>query len=196
MGKSKSNVQYTSVGSDKPAIGDFLVWNGNEFVPGPKRLIVWRKPTDLARTDPWLNCEYSRLGNGQIQIMNNIVVNTLLGYNATTGIWTCPESGYYFITFFTNYSKRLNNDYGWYDPNVTGSMEAGICSPTDYNAYVTDYLTLNIPLKHITLSGSTFIYIPVNTQLCLKVINTASSNYDSGGQVQLGDIARMSIVKI
>lgn len=33
MSKTKANVQYTSNGSDKPAVGDAMVWDGREFVP-------------------------------------------------------------------------------------------------------------------------------------------------------------------
>jgi hypothetical protein len=33
MSKTKANVQYTASGSDKPAVGDVMVFNGDEHVP-------------------------------------------------------------------------------------------------------------------------------------------------------------------
>jgi hypothetical protein len=33
MSKTKANVQYTASGSDKPEVGDVMVWDGDEHVP-------------------------------------------------------------------------------------------------------------------------------------------------------------------
>lgn len=193
--KTKANLQYTTEGSDKPAVGDFMVYNGSEFVPGPKRLLVSVKPLNLDRTSPFANVDDGRIGNGQIQIMPIVQIQTITGYNQGSGIWTCPESGYYNLGFFVNYSRRVDEN-GWYHPEMAGMMTAGLCSPTGHLTYVANALPITLPLKHINITGSSILYITASTQICLKVMNSTGYDYVANGSVQSGDIVKMSILKI
>jgi hypothetical protein len=115
--------------------------------------------------------------------------NGLTGYNPTTGIWTCPETGRYDLTFFVHYESPTTA--GWTEG---GYFLAGICGfgATANNVYVVSNHTVGENNLFIEISGALDSF-PINagSQLCLKVINCTSENYISDE----GDTVKMCIRK-
>jgi hypothetical protein len=116
--------------------------------------------------------------------------NGLTGYNPTTGVWTCPETGRYDLSFFVHYESPT--DDGWLLEG--GYFLAGICGfgATANNVYVVSNHTVGQNNLFIEISGALDSFpINVGSQLCLKVINCTSENYVS----DVGDTVKMCIRK-
>ena len=48
----------------------------------------------------YLDHTLRNMGNDQIIVFNQIILNEGGGYDQETGVFTCPKSGLYLITFF------------------------------------------------------------------------------------------------
>jgi hypothetical protein len=117
---------------------------------------------------------------------------TLLGYNSSTGIWTCPETGRYDLSFFIHL-ESLDTVNGW-EPNG-GYFLGGICGfgATQLNVYTTSCHTIGPETSYIEISGSIDSFpIDQNQQLCLKVLNCSNDNYVS----DQGDTVKMTIRQV
>ena len=109
----------------------------------------------------------------------------LTGYNPTTGVWTCPETGRYDLTFFVHYESPTSA--GWTEG---GYFLAGICGfgATANNVYVVSNHTVGENNLFIEISGALDSFpITQGDQVCLKVINCTAENYisDSGDTVKM-----------
>jgi hypothetical protein len=172
-------------------------------------LYVLVRPTNLLKTTPSITS--GRLCDGQIQIMPiaGLGYNDFgTAYNPTTGIWTCPETGIYELGFFVSYMREV--DDGWYDAAAVtidvpfplagpitetfsyGKFIAGITSPAGCDYYCVNNNSSTVTEKHVSINGSIVRPIPLNTQICLKVINLTNFDYTSTS----GDIVTLSIQRV
>jgi hypothetical protein len=149
-------------------------------------------PTDLDAA-PASPATIRRVIDGDIIIFDTATsfptFNGLTGYNPTTGVWTCPETGRYDLTFFVHYESPTDN--GWTEG---GYFLAGICgfNTTANNVYVVSNHTVGADNLFIEISGALDSF-PINQgdQLCLKVINCTDTDYVS----DIGDTVKMCIRK-
>lgn len=80
MSKTKANVQYTSKGSDKPAVGEMQRWNGSEWVPTNSA----NRPIHELFVTNRINV------GGEININNQLVIKVLQG---GFGFYTIGQGG-------------------------------------------------------------------------------------------------------
>ena len=113
------------------------------------------------------------------QIVNGATVTTM--YDVATGIWTCPQSGYYDI----NYNLYLTApDYpvtGWGETLYTpiGQFFIGVTN-NGGTTYCADYCTVmnRQQLAHLYITGGQQgVYISATTTLVLKVQNMIGIGY-------------------
>lgn len=107
------------------------------------------------------------------------------GYDSTTGIWTCPSTGIYNVSYYLHMIQAA----GW----GTGKIIAGLVDAISCNTYCVNITEGTATLDFIDISGS-IIGLDINAgeQLVLKVMNLSASGYTPVA----GDIARVGIQKI
>lgn len=147
-------------------------------------------PEDLDRVAPSYNG--TRVFDGTIQLMTQIYDDDN-AYDPVTGIWTCPTTGRYNLSFFIHFTRN-DGVNGWYSSGGPGMFTAGVCSPTGSNVYCANTLVIpTFPLKHISMSGDALgMNITAGTQLCLKVMNASAYNYTS----IVGDVVRLVVQRV
>jgi len=118
--------------------------------------------------------------NGVIQIMSQIYDDDN-AYNDTNGVWTCPATGRYNLSFYLHLTRDPANDtYGWYNPTPEanlGMFVAGIVGYTGVAYYAVDTCSVVEPLRFIDITGSALGFnLTVGTQLVFKAFINASSS--------------------
>lgn len=187
-----SNTFSVATFSNDNSLGDLLVWDSStneiKYTNGFGGVQAQSQPANLNKTAHGLNS--SRLCDGSIQIMAEVYDDDN-SYDHTTGIWTCPVTGRYNLSFFVTYMRSI--DDGWFSNFINGSFLAGITSPTGCSYYCVNNFTINNISKHASISGQAIgLRITSGTQLCLKVINLTDYDYTSTS----GDLVRLSIERV
>jgi len=118
------------------------------------------------------------------QIVNGATVTTM--YDVATGIWTCPQSGYYDINYNLYLTAPGYPATGWgvttYAPTsapVIGQFFIGVTN-NGGTTYCADYCTVmsRQDLAHLYITGGQQgIYISATTTLVLKIQNMTGVNY-------------------
>jgi len=118
------------------------------------------------------------------QIVNGATVTTM--YDVATGIWTCPQSGYYDINYNLYLTAPGYPVTGWgvtlYAPTsapVIGQFFIGVTN-NGGTTYCADYCTVmsRQDLAHLYITGGQQgIYISATTTLVLKIQNMTGLSY-------------------
>ena len=112
-------------------------------------------------------------------------------YNGATGIWTCPATGRYNISFRIHLTQPAGD--GWYDPLVPGILVAGLMSSATSEYYAINSFTPTVIQKHADICGSLVGYsFTAGDTLCLRIMNTTNYNYLS----TVGDVMEFSVERI
>jgi hypothetical protein len=145
-------------------------------------------PPGIPKETPGLNT--SRLSDAPIFIPT-IVYDDDTAYNAGTGVWTCPATGRYNVSFRIHLTQPAGT--GWYDVAVPGILVAGLMGATTPEYYVINSYTPAVVQKHADISGSLIGYtFTAGDTLCLKIMNTTNFDYLS----TVGDVIEFSVQRI
>jgi len=145
-------------------------------------------PPGIPKTVPGLNT--SRLSDSPIFIPT-VVYDDDIAYNAGTGVWTCPATGRYNVSFRIHLTQPAGD--GWYDPLVPGILVAGLMGATTPEYYVINSYTPSVIQKHADICGSLVGYtFTAGDTLCLKIMNTTNYDYLS----TVGDVIEFSVQRI
>lgn len=148
--------------------------------------------------DP-VNSVSSGLGN---DLSNSLVAvtqtptlqyNDYIGsYNNVTGIWTCPQSGRWNMSFYVHLTgpDAVN---GWYSL-AEGMIYAGIVDVVTGEVYASStFYTSNIQ-KYADINGGQWgVLLNAGDQLCVRVLNTTGLNYTT---VAPDDYVRFSTQRV
>ena len=146
-------------------------------------------PSDLVKIAPGLNT--GRLCDAPTQVLNLVEYNDFgVAYDITTGIFTVPATGRYTISFFSHFTRNV--DDGWYDASVLGMWTAGIVSPTGCNFYCINNDSVIQTQKHASINGSITKELTIGTQICVKVLNLTNFDYISF----VGDGVRFGVQRV
>jgi hypothetical protein len=146
-------------------------------------------PSDLVKIAPGLST--GRLCDAPTQVLNLVEYNDFgVAYDITTGIFTVPATGRYTISFFSHFTRDVDN--GWYDAAVLGMWTAGIVSPTGCNFYCVNNDSVIQTQKHASINGSITKELTIGTQICVKVLNLTNFDYIS----VVGDVVRFGVQRI
>jgi hypothetical protein len=109
-------------------------------------------------------------------------------YNPLTGIWTCPASGRYNLSFYVHMS---NSVIGF----SSGMVVAGIVSATTVGYYAVNTMSVGASVvRHVDVTGQALgMDITIGTQLALYILNLTDVSYP--GSV-VGDVARFSVQRV
>lgn len=199
MSKTKANVQYTSTGSDKPVVGDAPVWNGTEFqcMPpgalGLPKLDVFGSSINLNHVSPYGDLDDGLLNAAPIQVLAHSANAGLLGYNHSTGVWTCPSNAYYLINYYVQFDRDVD-EYGWWHP-ITGAgiLSAGIVRNTG-GILIQNDVSITIPKRIIGISGTVMFYFNTGNSITLRVMNQTGYHYVQAAN--MNSYCAMSIIKM
>jgi len=145
-------------------------------------------PPGIPKVVPGLNT--SRLSDAPIFIPT-VVYDDDTAYNAGTGVWTCPATGRYNVSFRIHLTQPAGT--GWYDVAVPGILVAGLMGATTPEYYVINSYTPAVVQKHADISGSLIGYtFTAGDTLCLKIMNTTNFDYLS----TVGDVIEFSVQRI
>jgi hypothetical protein len=118
------------------------------------------------------------------QIVNGATVTTM--YDVTTGIWTCPQSGYYDINYNVYLTTPSTAAFGWGDTAYTpttgiGQFFIGVTNNGTITYCADSAIVMNRQyLFHLYLTGGMQgVYISATTTLVLKIQNMTGINYVS-----------------
>lgn len=110
-------------------------------------------------------------------------------YAAASGKWVCPATGRYDLSFYVHYTKNSSPN-GFYDSVGTpGMFIAGIMRFDQSAIRVASSATINMPQKHIEITGSMFgVQLTIGEELGLFVTNATGIDYTAVA----GDVIRWS----
>lgn len=116
------------------------------------------------------------------QIVNGATVTTM--YDVATGIWTCPQSGYYDINYNLYLTTPSTAAFGWGDTAYTpttgiGQFFIGVTNNGTITYCADSAIIMNRQyLFHLYITGGQQgVYIPATTTLVLKIQNMTGVNY-------------------
>ena len=116
------------------------------------------------------------------QIVNGVTVTTM--YDVATGIWTCPQSGYYDINYNLYLTTPSTAAFGWGDTAYTpttgiGQFFIGVTNNGTITYCADSAIIMNRQyLFHLYITGGQQgVYIPATTTLVLKIQNMTGVNY-------------------
>ena len=151
-------------------------------------MLVSGTPPGIPKVVPGLNT--SRLSDAPIFIPV-VVYDDDTAYNAGTGVWTCPATGRYNVSFRIHLTQPAGT--GWYDVAVPGILVAGLMGATSPEYYVINSYTPSVVQKHADISSSLIGYsFTAGDTLCLKIMNTTNFDYLS----TVGDVIEFSVQRI
>jgi hypothetical protein len=126
------------------------------------------------------------LANGVTQTLSTVYDDSVFDYNPGTGVWTCPATGRYNLSFFI---QIQNSATGF----TTGSVVAGISNIGGTSLYVGSTTSIANITRYVEISGCMLgTVITIGTQLCLRVVNFTDAAYTSNSS----DTARLTIQKV
>jgi hypothetical protein len=121
------------------------------------------------------------------QIVNGATVTTM--YDVATGIWTCPQSGYYDINYNLFLTAPSIAAFGWGDTAYTpttgiGQFFIGVTNngTTTYCADSTIVMNKQYLFHLYITGGQQGVYISATTTLVLKIQNMTGVNYVSNSK--------------
>lgn len=185
-----SSLNFTGRGVTASAIGNDVTIDVPDVVGGLVAVVSL-----TSKTLPIASSGVRRVADGTIfNGTNSLSYDTVLEYgsfsstfNATTGIWTCPTTGYYDITCFlaliANASPNENAiTPNYWQGNGTGSANIEAIAATPHNVDFDDY----IGSFGICAESSGTIYcqqhVPVYfNNSCINISGTYTSRYITSG---------------
>lgn len=125
--------------------------------------------------------------DGVTQIMSEVYDDDN-AYNPLTGIWTCPATGKYNLSFYVHMSNEtILVTTGF----TSGMVIAGIVSSSGF--YAVNTMSVSVPVRYIDITGQTLgMNITVGTQLKLNILNLTDVDYVTA----LGDVARFVVQRV
>jgi len=161
-------------------VGPTYTLTADVIVPGA--MFASGAPTDLANITPTIS---TSLADGTIQIMPEIYDEDN-AYNPITGIWTCPATGVYNLSFFIQLQKPVSCFN-------SGSVVAGITNVGATDIEIASTVAIGNITRLVYLNGCMLgVTITAGTQLCLTIVNFTDASYVSNAS----DTARMTIQKV
>jgi hypothetical protein len=126
--------------------------------------------------------------DGVTQIMSEVYDDDA-AYNPLTGIWTCPASGRYNLSFYVHMSNEtllVTNGF------TSGMVIAGIVASSGF--YAVNTMTIGgFAVRYIDITGQALgMDINFGTQLKLNILNLTNVNYTSDP----GDVARFVVQRV
>jgi len=161
-------------------VGPTYTLTADVIVPGA--MFASGAPTNLANITPTIS---TSLADGTIQIMPEIYDEDN-AYDPLTGIWTCPATGVYNLSFFIQLQKPLSGFN-------SGSVVAGITNVGATDIEIASTVAIGNITRLVYLNGCMLgVTITAGTQLCLTIVNFTDASYVSNAS----DTARMTIQKV
>ena len=161
-------------------VGPTYTLTADVIVPGA--MFASGTPSNLTNITPTIA---TTLVSGTTQIMSQIYDEDN-AYDPLTGIWTCPATGVYNLSFFIQLQET---SLGF----SSGSVVAGITNLAVSSIYVASTVAIGNITPYVYLNGCMLgSTLTAGTQLCLKIINFTDVPYTSTS----GDAARMTIQKV
>jgi hypothetical protein len=161
-------------------VGPTYTLTADVIVPGA--MLAGGNPTNLTNITPTIA---TSLADGTIQIMPEIYDEDN-AYNPLTGIWTCPATGVYNLSFFIQLQKPVSGFN-------SGSIVAGITNVGVTSIEVASTVAIGNITRLVYLNGCMLgVTIIAGTQLCLTIVNFTDASYVSNAS----DTARMTIQKV
>ena len=112
-------------------------------------------------------------------------------YNTTTGVWTCPEDGYYDLSYYIHLTLGAPDDFdeGWGD----GVMIAAIMNSAHSSQFGGSEVVTRVNTCHVDIQGSRLM-VPIATgnTLVLRILNKTTKTYVA----HVGDVIRFTIRKV
>jgi len=129
----------------------------------------------------------SLISSGVTQIMSEVYDDDA-AYDPLTGIWTCPTTGVYNLSFYVH----MSNETLLVTTGFTGGMViAGIVSNSGF--YAVNTMTVGVKVRYIDITGQTLgMNITSGTQLKLNILNLTNVNYVTDA----GDVARFVVQRV
>lgn len=161
-------------------VGPTYTLTADVIVPGA--MFASGTPSNLTNITPTIA---TTLVSGTTQIMSEIYDEDN-AYDPLTGIWTCPATGVYNLSFFIQLQET---SLGF----SSGSVVAGITNLAVSSIYAASTVAIGNITPYVYLNGCMLgSTLTAGTQLCLKIINFTNVPYTSTS----GDAARMTIQKV
>ena len=126
---------------------------------------------------------------GVTQIMSQIYDDDN-AYDPLTGIWTCPATGIYNLSFYVHMSNELPSTTGF----TSGMVVAGIITTTPKGYYAVNTFTVGASVvRHVDITGQALgMNITAGTRLQLNILNLTDVDYVTFA----GDVARFVVQRV
>ena len=173
----------TNTASEVSVINDYLNITRHD-------LLTTGEINSLASIPPSTSTDWQSQG---AQMSMSIVHDDDNAYASSTGIWTCPTTGRYDLSFAIQMTCEETN--GWFDSGTPGIIRAAIVKKDTNDVYIASTWSSVVIQSQAHISASIGGYnINSGDQLELKIINSSGESY--GYDSATGDFARMSIRKV
>ena len=132
--------------------------------------------------------EYSAFQGGQIIKLGGVVLDEWgTSYNPSTGIWVCPEDGYYDFSYYVHLTHSFSVAWG------VGTMAVALMNSASTGQYGGNQFITTADTIHIDMQGGMNL-VPFTTgqTLMLKLLNNTPIDYTPF----TGDIIRFSVRKV
>jgi len=163
---------------------DGILVEGTPGVLGP----ILPDPNALSTTN---------LINGVTQVTSNVIYDDFgSSYNTANGIWTCPSSGRYNISYFVHLTDSVS---GWQNPstvpgaNLDSAVVAGLINPITGLIYASNNFFPSVPQLYCDINGAQWgVELTAGDQILLAIMNTSGILYTPS----TGDYFRFSLQKV